>query len=598
MFKSIQWKLVAMFVLIVISVMVVVGTFLINQVESFYHEDFQRQIENVFFREENSGGNLVKVMEEIVNKYKTDVENPPVKRLKSILYANSGQLGIDDYRKYYILDGGLGRVLDSSEDRVRDIERTNNIISALVGKIGNEVRFENRYMDFAIPLMDEGEVQYIIYVIDDKEELRRMMAEVLEILYQAVIFGLVISIVLGFFLSKTITKPIATLTSRAVKLASGEFEHKIEVQSEDEIGKLTDTFNYMAGELKHTLEEIAQEKNKVETILLYMTDGVMAFDFEGKVIHINPAARRMLNIDQVDHIRFNSFFKELNVDISLESLMYLEQWKTVEKTLDFNDTHVKAYFAAFNVEKDKFGGVIVVLQDVTEQQKLDNARREFVANVSHELRTPLTTIKSYAETLLQGALEDRETLEHFLHVINSESDRMTRLVKDLLTLSKLDHGKTALNKSKFLLKQLIEEVIDKLDISVKNYGHTLTFTATTDIPEIYADKDRIEQVLINILSNAIKYTPEGGKISVYSGKLYNDVYIKIVDNGIGIPKEDLPRLFERFYRVDKARSRERGGTGLGLAIAKEIITAHEGTISIESEQGKGTEVTIKLPINI
>jgi len=592
MFKSIQWKLVAMFVLLVISVVIVVGTFLLDSVASFYHNEFINQMQNVFFGQRN----LAKEMEDIVIAYSEDAGEPLQEKLLSILYASSGPLGIDSYRHYYILEGKLGEVLESSEGYIENFEKTDNIIKAILGKNGNEVRTAENYMDFAVPLIKNGEVKYIIYIKDKEEELRNMMSEIIEILIKAVILGLVISIILGFFLSTTITKPISTLTARAEKLASGDFEHKIEVKSEDEIGKLTNTFNYMAGELKHTLEEIAQEKNKVETILLYMTDGVMAFDLSGKVLHINPAARRMLGIDGTEEISFNSFFKEINIEISMEDLIYLERWKTVERTVKLNDIHIRAYFAPFNIEKDKLGGVIVVLQDITEQQKLEIARREFVANVSHELRTPLTTIKSYVETLLEGAMEDQDTAVHFLNVVNAESDRMTRLVKDLLTLSKLDHDNSALVKSEFSLKQLLQEVVEKLEMSAKNNGHTITFSAITEIPDIYADRDKIEQVVINIISNAIKYTPYGGHISVYAGKIYNEVYIKVIDNGIGIPKEDIPRLFERFYRVDKARSRELGGTGLGLAIAKEIVTAHQGTITVESEIGKGTEVIIKLPI--
>lgn len=578
MFKSIQWKLVAMFVLLVVSVMIVVGTFLLKSVTSFYHNDFKNKMDSVFNNED-------------FTKAAANIEQMEAK-LKSYI----GRLGIDTYRNYFILNG-LGGVLASSNMELAErLEKTDNIISAMNGKKGTEVWTGRDYVDYAIPILVDGEVRYIIYIKDEKNDLKDMMQELFNIIFQALFFGLAISIVLGFFLSSTITTPIASLTRKAEKMAKGDFEQVIEVKSEDEIGKLTNAFNYMAAELKYTLEEIASEKNKVETILLYMTDGVIAFNTGGKVIHANPASKRMLGIDAVEDIVFDDFFKSLEVDISMGDLLYLEHWNTIEREINTNGLHLRAYFAAFKVEKEKAGGVVVVLQDVTEQQKLDAARREFVANVSHELRTPLTSIKSYTETLLEGALEDRETAMHFLKVVNNESDRMTRLVKDLLTLSRLDHKQTRWNKTYFSLKQLIAEVVEKLSLSAKSQGHTLAFTSTTDMPEIYADRDRIEQVLKNVITNAIKYTPNGGQISIFAGCIYNEVYVKIKDNGIGIPKEDLPRIFERFYRVDKARSRELGGTGLGLAIAKEIVTAHGGTISIDSEQDQGTEVIIKLPV--
>ena len=590
MFKSIQWKLVIMFVLLIISVMIVVSIFLSEAVSKFYHNEFAGQMKTVFDR------SLIKQLEDEISKQQ-DME-ASAKKAFDIITTYIGPLGIDSNRNYYVLDGDSGSVqLHSGVLDNKKWENTGNIISALAGKPGNEIKSKSEFMDFAVPLkMQDGTVKHIVYIKDDKEELYSIQKNILDTILNAVLIGIIISVVFGFFLSRTITTPIAILTQKAEKIAEGDFESKIEVRSRDEIGKLTNTFNFMGSELKATLEQIDSEKNKMETILLYMTDGVIAFDLEGRIIHINPAARRMLEIDEEEYISFDDFFKSIHVDISLGELIYLEHWTTVERPLDINDQHLKAFFAAFKIEKEKTGGVVVVLQDITEQQKLDAARREFVANVSHELRTPLTSIKSYTETLLEGAMEDREIANQFLKVINNESDRMTRLVKDLLLLSRLDYTQNQWNKEEYSLVQLIDEVMEKLWIEAKNHSHELTFTKTTEIPLLYGDRDRIQQVIINIITNAIKYTPDGGKISVYAGRLYNEAYVKIIDNGMGIPKQDLPRIFERFYRVDKARSRELGGTGLGLAIAKEIILAHNGTITIDSDTGKGTEVIIKLPV--
>jgi len=244
---------------------------------------------------------------------------------------------------------------------------------------------------------------------------------------------------------------------------------------------------------------------------------------------------------------------------------------------------------------EKTDGVVVVFQDITEQEKLDMERREFVANVSHELRTPLTTVKSYAETLMENA--EKGSMEaNFLDVINIEADRMTRIVKDLLTLSRLDYDRSKLNKTTFSLQNLVRDIVRKLSIDAKNHNNEISFEQTNEIPPFFGDRDRLEQVMTNIISNAVKYTPGGGKITVNCGYQYTDAIITVTDTGIGIPKEDISRIFERFYRVDKARSRKFGGTGLGLAIAKEIIDAHSGKIEIESTQGKGTKVTVKIPI--
>ena len=232
---------------------------------------------------------------------------------------------------------------------------------------------------------------------------------------------------------------------------------------------------------------------------------------------------------------------------------------------------------------------------MTEQAKLDDMRKEFVANVSHELKTPLTSIKTYSETMIEQDL-DEESKNKFMKVILSEANRMTRLVSDLLQLTKFDYKKVAWNKINFDITELTKQVCEKHKIQAEKKEQILECYITSNVPEVYGDRDGIERVITNIVTNSIKYTPEKGNIKVYVGAVYDDAYIKIIDNGIGIPKEDLPRVFERFYRVDKARSREMGGTGLGLPIAKEIIEANGGSIDMKSDVGKGTEVVIKVPL--
>jgi len=395
-------------------------------------------------------------------------------------------------------------------------------------------------------------------------------------------------------MSKTITSPIISVMHKAEKMAEGDFEQQLTVKSEDEIGNLTKTFNYMANELKNTLSEISSEKNKVTTILNYMADGVMAFDLKGTVIHINPAAKKLLG-NEIEDKPFQDFAEIVGLDIKIENIVYFDESPVRELDTIINDMFVKVYFAVFTDTNRKPEGIIVVLRDVTEQQKLDRMRREFVANVSHELRTPITSIKSYTETLLDGAAEDPETTDRFLNVINSEADRMTRLVKDLLQLSRLDNEQMSWKIEKVSLKDIVKSIVNRMQLEAGRKNQKLESFVIGEIPDISADKDRIEQVMVNIINNALKYTPDNGQITVYVGKLINDVYVKVTDTGIGIPNESLDRVFERFYRVDKARSRDLGGTGLGLAIAKEIIEAHGGTINITSEAAKGTEVTVRLP---
>ena len=327
------------------------------------------------------------------------------------------------------------------------------------------------------------------------------------------------------------------------------------------------------------------------SVFLHMTDGIIAFDRDGKVILINPAAKNMMNISQKNST-FEEIFGKLN--INLEKIIYLENWTNTEERIQIEDRFINAYFAPFKKENDKTVGVIAVLQDITEHVKLDNMRKEFIADVSHELKTPITSIMGYADTLLEEEY-DKETQSKFLSVIASEARRMAKLVTDLLTLSKNDSNTNIVRKESFDLGELVKKCQDKLAIEIKKKNHKVNCFVTADVPPVYADKDDIERVVLNILTNSIKYTKEGGEIKIYVGFVYNDAYIKIFDNGIGIPEEHLNRIFERFYRVDKARSREMGGTGLGLSIAKDLLDRNGGSIDIKSQVGKGTEVVIKVP---
>lgn len=349
----------------------------------------------------------------------------------------------------------------------------------------------------------------------------------------------------------------------------------------------------MTTELKEKLSEVSTQKNQIETILLHMTDGIIAFNMKGDIILINPAAKKFLSIRPEDNT-FNDIFKKFKLDINMEKIIYLENWTSTEQRIQVDDRYVNVFFAPFKNESDRPDGVIAVIQDITEHVKLDNMQKELVADVSHELKTPITSIMGYADTLLEGEY-DKETQDKFLNVIASEGRRMAKLVTDLLTLSRYDSNNKRMHKETFDLGELVKKCQDKLAIEIKKKGHKVNCFVTADVPPVYADRYDIERVVLNILTNSIKYTKDGGEIKIYVGFVYNDAYIKIFDNGIGIPEEDLSRIFERFYRVDKARTREMGGTGLGLSIAKEILDKNGGSIDIKSVVGQGTEVVIRIP---
>ncbi len=420
--------------------------------------------------------------------------------------------------------------------------------------------------------------------LEEKIEQVIKLTVILDFIYS------LICLVVAIIVSRFVNKPITKLLKDADKVISANKKEK----KNKNVDEIVNTFNMMTDELKENLNEMSRQKKQIETIILHMTDGIIAFDMEGKVILINPAASRLLQLLPTDNTFKGIFNTKLNIDINMEKIIYLENWTSTEQKVKVADKVINLFFAQFKDENDRPSGIMVMIQDITEHVKLDDMRKEFVADVSHELKTPITSIMGYSDTLLEGEY-DKETQERFLKVIATEARRMAKLVTDLLTLSRFDNNQILQEKTKFDLGELVKQCQEHLEIQIAQKNHKVECFVTADVPPVYADKEGIERVILNILTNAIKYTPEGGNIKIYVGFVYNDAYIKVIDNGLGIPEEDLKRIFERFYRVDKARTRKMGGTGLGLSIAKEILDRNDGNIDIKSEEGKGTEVVIRIP---
>ena len=580
MLKSLQMKLVLILMLLVVAVMAVVGVFLVNSVTAYNRSDFQRQMVDFFALR---GEELDKGLSAC---------NGDLDQMEKVLEAYNGGLGLDDHRNFYILDGKTGEFLTSSESRDATPfrELTSNMITAMEGEVGQTITALSPYFDVALPV-DGG--NYVLAVVDDKGELDELTWTMFTILIRSLMFGLAVTILLSFILARTITNPVQRLTRTAQRIAAGDFSQQPQAESADEIGNLTRTFGEMAKVLENTLAEVNGERNKLSTLFTYMADGVVAFDKSGHILHMNPAAQQMLGMEFGPELIYTQVFPNLNVEESDLG----EGGRYIEIDYAANKRILKILLAMFGTAEDENSGIMAVLHDITEQKKLDSSRREFVANVSHELRTPLTNVKGYPETLLDAGDElDGEPRRNFLQVIYNESDRMTHIVKDLLTLSQLDYGKMDMEMSPIPVKLIVQNIASAMLIEARGQGLTLETKLEEPLPLILADRNRMEQVIANIVSNAIKYNRPGGTVALSAFSQEDKVVIKVQDTGIGIPQEDIPRLFERFYRVDKARSRERGGTGLGLAIAKEIVEQHQGTIGVESQLDAGTTVTITLPV--
>ena len=436
-------------------------------------------------------------------------------------------------------------------------------------------------------LSADGKILAIIYMTRNLNSIYSVIEDSKVIITYATIISLITTSILGYFIANSITGPIRNLTKKAKAMAKGNFNQSVEVKSNDEIGELGLMFNFLTKELRETIEKMDLEKSKLNTIFNYMAEGVIAIDRNNKLIHANSIAKKILNISE----------KDFNREINLKSInLYNIDYKKVEtlkgeELTKISDTFYKIKYAPYKSDAFINSGLIIVLQDVNKEHMLDIMRKEFVANVSHELKTPITTIRSYTETLLDSDL-DKFSQKKFLKVIDRENSRMSRIVTDLLSLSNIDYNRDNLNFVRFDTYEFIDEAIESQSLLITQKKHKIELDIDMDIKDIYADKNGADQILTNIISNACKYTPDFGKISISAKNLDDFVEIKVSDNGIGIPKEDLPRITERFYRVEKGRSREMGGTGLGLSIANEMIKSLGGSLKVESIFGEGTSITL------
>lgn len=587
MYRGLYFKIILILVVFILIVMSVVGAVLISNVLDFYNSEFLDTMEENF----NEDGQLRQYLEESLG------ESQPATfaaSAKGILTSYSQRLGIDDYRSYYILDAD-GNYLGGSEAEGEEIALTANLISAINGKTGNKKDQGLDFTDFAVPL-SSGENSCIIYIRDTQEELQQVTWMLFSIVLQALLVGLAIAFVLSFFLARAISMPLSKLTAGVQRVAEGNFKEKIRVQSNDEIGVLTENFNYMSRMIEENLDEIDGEREKLATVLSCLKDGVITFGDDGKPLQINDAAKSLFSADDLENLSLDYVFSLLNydkndIDIDIDG-------DAEVPVVNYENKVYELYFGniRYRDAEEMREGVILVIHDVTQSYALDRSRREFVANASHELRTPLTTIRMVIDSLASDeAVMSNEMSRSFLSMADSESARMEALIKNLLTLSKLDSKTAQMNMRPMNITESIEAIANTLSYTAEKKSQSLKFDGTHDCVMINGDKMRVEQILINIVSNAIKYTGDGGSIRISLRDAGDTAEVSVIDTGVGIPAEDLPRLFERFYRVEKARSSDKGGTGLGLAIAKEFALAHGGDITVKSEVGKGTIFTITLP---
>ena len=573
MYKSLYFKIVLILVIFTVAIMIVVGAVLLNSAYSFYNNEFIDQMNETL----GEGSELRTRLTDLLSS--DDYGNG----MYEILRAYSSSLGISSYRDFYVLSMSGDVICTSVGEMQTELKKTPNIISALNGTDGTEKKFGTDYIDYAIYLTNGGE-ECIVYMYDAQEEVKSFIEMLFSIIMQSMLIGLVISTLLSFFLAKAITSPLQNITAGAQRIAAGEFSYEITSRSNDEIGILTNTFSNMKDTLKNTMDEISGERQKFETLFVYLNDAVIAFDEFGRTMHINKTAKQLffpVNVAAavINDSSMNEFVERTFTFVKMIRMLQIDytdaaaQFKS-RKNFTMHDVKYQSFVLDISFLDFKYienncehSGIMCVIHDVTGRYELDRSRREFVADVSHELRTPITGIKGAAETVLEYPDMPADMRENFLRMAIDECDRMT----------------------------LINHILDVMKTDIEAHRHTLKYEYDEDIPLIRGDKEKIGQVIINILSNAVKYTPNGGKIVIKAENRSQYAIVSVQDNGIGVPEEDIPRLFERFYRVEKSRTSQTGGTGLGLAIAKEIICAHGGDITVESKVGQGTTMTIAIP---
>jgi len=531
-----------------------------------------------------------------------------------------GVSGIEEYitkikkitnTRITIIDAKGNVIIDTEKDhQTMDNHSVRpELMAALKGQLGKSIRYSNTLevdlMYIAQPIYKDGSIVGAVRLSKPLYEINALLRKLYVNVFIAVAAGILVAILLVYKMAVNITKPIEDITYTASKIAKGQFDKRINITGRDEIGILAASINDMASRLNDTIISLKDKNIKLEAIMSSVVNGIIAIDGMERVLFINNAAERLLDITERDVVgkHLLQVVRSNSIDNYLKTILRDKKYFDAEITIDQPAEKVLKLYAnpIRHNENSDIDGIIITLQDITELRKLERVRTEFVANVSHELKTPLTSIKGFAETLKMGDIEDEQDKIRFLNIIEDEADRLYRLINDILSLSELEQKRVRTAKEEIKVEKTVKEVLSMLKSQSDKKGIELELDIQEGISNLMGDPDMFKQMLINLVDNAIKYTPGNGKVVVGAYNLVEDgergkVLIKVKDNGIGIPKQHIPRLFERFYRVDKARSRKVGGTGLGLAIVKHIVILFNGEIEVESEVGKGTEFRITIPV--
>jgi two-component system phosphate regulon sensor histidine kinase PhoR len=583
MFGSVRWRIAIPFTLLILVSMGILGAYLVDFIRDTQMENLRSQLEKE-----------ARLTAEIALPNFLD----PVQQTDFEQLAETLGKQIDARITIIARDG---TVLGDSEEDARTMEShaaRPEVIAALASGIGESTRYSTtlgqRMMYVAVPVVSEGKILGVVRVALPLTAIENSVNSLIKTTVLAVAITASLAVLAAFLIARKTTRPIRQVTRAAQRIASGELEQKLSVRTSDESAQLARAFNEMSQSLKKKVAVISEERSKLATALANMTDGVIMTDIEGNILLANRAAENLFGFtqDKIIGRPIIEAVRDYEIDEVLKSCLNTAK----EQTNQFDSLTARRFLrtVAIPITNGRLKGALVLFQDLTELRNLQTMRREFIGNISHELRTPLSVIKVIIETLESGTIADQKTTDDFLTRVADEVDRMTQMVTELTELSRIESGRAELRTEPVNLNSLIEGVIARLGPQADRQGVTLSSELPPDLPAIIADKERIGQVLTNLVHNAIKFTPSGGRATISAKQEKDSIVVQVADTGIGISKEDLPRVFERFYKADKARTSE--GTGLGLAIAKHIVQAHGGSIWAQSEEGKGSTFSFSLPL--
>ena len=598
-FRSIQFKIPVLFIfMLMISLQLIVANFL-RQLETQMISNFQEQIQLQVGFLKNS------VQPILARDDKDEVKIAEISKILQDYPTGSSivEARIMDTQGYIL--GTTNQSQQSvvgtrtTEADAQQVLLTNDVYAY------NYTEHENRYWKIVSPISpisgNSGNPLGIISVTTNIESRYTQVKDIGVIFVSSSLIAIVLVIIVTFLISQGITKPIAEMKKQTEKIAEGNYTGEVKIYSDDELGQLGQAINDLSFKIKEAQESTESERQRLDSVLRHMSDGVIATDRRGRIVIMNTAALDILNLKSEKVIGIPLLeILPLEEHVTFRELLETQQERLIHLEEDGEDSMIQCEFSVIQRESGFISGLVCVLTDVTEQQKIERERRNFVSNVSHELRTPLTSIKSYTEALVDGAWENKEIAPGFLNVIETETDRMMRMITDLLNLSRMDQNRFGLEKEFINMNELVVHIVNRFEMVLQSEPYRdKNYRILTDITQrdlwVELDQDKITQVLDNIINNAIKYSPDGGRIIVRLMETHTDIIVSVSDEGLGIARKDIPHLFDRFYRVDKARSRAMGGSGLGLAIAQEVVQLHGGKIWVNSIENKGSTFFVSLP---